>query len=360
MKTLRVAEFVSPLHPDKICDRVSDMLVSFFLKEDKNSRVAIETMGGHGKFYVVGEVTCSKYQKQDELNNVIRENTKKFLTEILSEDSHNRDDNGDVKIPTIADINVIAQSLEISRGVDNGGAGDQGVMVGYACIETHNLMPLEYEFARRLNYSIYRWLHTGDGKTQITINGNNEIIDVVASFQNTDSKVLEEYVRSWASVLPVTKHCLFHINPAGEWSHGGFDADTGLTGRKIVVDAYGPRIPVGGGAFSGKDPSKVDRSAAYMARYISCKVCEKLGAFEAITTLGYAIGVADPVISATLMRKNEDWEVVYPTHSTLGITSDEFLYPKNIISQFNLLDFDYSTIKWGHFGNGNIWDGENS
>src|SRR3990167_6639782 len=244
---IRTAESVTPLHPDKICDRISDAILDEALRQDPNARVAIETMGGHGIVTITGEMTMNGYV-----------DVKAVANRIL------RDHYG-------VQVNIVNQSPDIAKGVDIGGAGDQGIMVGYACRETPELMPLEVMLARDLCWKLYeKW--PVDGKIQITLRGKT-IKTIVASFCGVKQRDLwDVIVFDWLTKIDVEydsddgDYGNVLCNPAGDWIVGGFDADTGLTGRKIVVDSYGPRIPIGGGAFSGKDASKVDRSAAYMAR----------------------------------------------------------------------------------------------
>lgn len=284
MSNYRTAESVSPKHPDKICDQISDAILDAHLMQDPNARVAVDVAGGHGKLFVTGEATSRA---------------------------------ADIDIPSIVhrlagDItvieNVASQSPEIAHGVDNGGAGDQGIMVGYATSETNELLPLEYVLARRLNKYLYdRWPH--DGKTQITTK-DGQIVSIVASFQHANRDDLLARTRQWLNDEPLAVHdeIDFHINPAGDWHIGGFDADAGLTGRKIVIDNYGPRIPIGGGAFSGKDPSKVDRSGAYMARRIAVDYLKSRGAEEVYAYLAYAIGYEQP-LEATVIVDGKREEV---------------------------------------------------
>jgi S-adenosylmethionine synthetase len=283
---LRTAEYVSPKHPDKICDQISDAILDAHLAQDPEARVAVDVAGGHGTVFVVGEVT-SKAQNIDIVKIVHR----------LA---------GDVEVID----RISKQSHEIARGVDIGGAGDQGVMIGYACDETPEHLPLEFVLARSLCMNLYKhWPH--DGKTQVTTK-DGKIVSVVASFQKANGKELREYVLDWLEQEPLvkTKSDLveLHINPAGDWDIGGFDADSGLTGRKLAVDNYGPRVPIGGGAFSGKDPSKVDRSAAYMARRIATDYLKKRNAHEVYVYLAYAIGQAEP-LEATVIIDGEREEV---------------------------------------------------
>ena len=208
-------------------------------------------MGGHGLITLNGEITSHA-----------KINTELIVRRIMGKNYR-------------VAVNIAHQSPEIARGVDVGGAGDQGIMKGYACHDTANFMPKEYELARNLCKQIFK-RYPYDGKTQVTIQ-NGKVIEVVASFQNTKNTVLEKLVRS------VIKSKVYYINPAGEWRVGGFDADAGITGRKLVVDAYGPEIPIGGGSFSGKDCTKVDRSGAYMARKIAVDYLKKYKAKKNFT-----------------------------------------------------------------------------
>src|SRR3989338_8589404 len=263
--SIKTAEFVSPKHPDKICDFIADSVLDAFLKIDKNSRVAVEVMGGHGLITVNGEVTSqAKVQIAPIVKSIVGKNYKIV-------------------------VNVSHQSPEIARGVDRGGAGDQGIMKGYACTETPSLMPSEYEWARHLCRQIYKKFPY-DGKTQVTI-ANGKVTEVVASFQNSKTRDLEKLVRK------IIKAEKYYVNPAGEWHLGGFDADAVITGRKLVVDAYGPEIPIGGGSFSGKDSTKVDRTGAYMARKIAIDYLKKYKAREVFTKLAYAIGKTEVLMA---------------------------------------------------------------
>ena len=263
MSNYRTAESVSPKHPDKLCDQISDAILDAYLAGDPNARVAVETVGGHGKVFVVGEVTATDHIEVEPIVKRIA---------------------GDVEV----EVRLVRQSPEIAHGVDTGGAGDQGIMVGYACDETEELLPLEVVLARKLNQYLYeRWPF--DGKTQVTLK-DGDIVAVVASFQNAPHDELKKAVKDWLKDQKTGESVRIHANPAGDWHVGGFDADTGLTGRKLVVDNYGPHIPIGGGCYSGKDASKVDRSAAYMARKIARDYLKQRKAREVYCYLAYAIG----------------------------------------------------------------------
>jgi S-adenosylmethionine synthetase len=242
----------------------------------------------------------------------------------------------------LIDINIAKQSPEIARGVDTGGAGDQGIMVGYATAETDSYLPLEYELARSLNKQIFDKFPY-DGKTQVTVDGE-KVTTVIASFQNAPAKELQKIVDMWLSNNGVNYPTVSHLNPTGDWNQGGFDSDVGLTGRKIAVDNYGPHIPVGGGSFSGKDPSKVDRSAAYMARRIAVDLLKAKSAKEVFVYLAYSIGVAEPVQAEARIDGKVEPITGYDL-TPLGIS--EFLdlkKPKYL-----------QTAVWGHYGRGFDW-----
>lgn len=288
-QSFKTAEYVSPEHPDKLCDRIADALLDAHIAIDPHARTAIEVMGGHGCVYITGEVTS---RATVDVRAIVERIAGTGL-EIIE--------------------NIVMQSPEIAAGVDTGGAGDQGVMIGYATSETPELLPIELVLARDLNRFLYeRWPH--DGKTQVTLRGG-EIVAIVASFQHaahdelmaavTDWMKTREYVAAGTSGIDASE---LHINPAGDWDMGGFDADAGLTGRKLIVDNYGPRIPIGGGAYSGKDPSKVDRSAAYMARKIAVDYLRRFRADEVFVRLAYAIGRSQPV-EATVMIDGKEQRV---------------------------------------------------
>jgi len=316
---LRTAESVSPKHPDKICDQISDSILDAALEQDPLSRVAIEAVGGHKLLVVIGEITSNAKIDYEKI-------ARQFV-----------DKSYEVK------IQVVEQSPEIAQGVDTGGAGDQGIMVGYACSETDNFLPLEVDLSRALNKLIYSKFPY-DGKTQVTIT-DGQITAVVASFQNASKTELETIIKDWLKDKKTTGTPKIYANPAGDWDIGGFDADTGLTGRKIAVDSYGPRIPVGGGAFSGKDATKVDRSAAYVARKVAVDYLKKRQAKEVFCRLAYAIGVAEPVEAVVIIDDKEEKVEGYD------------LTPKGIIEFLDLRKPQFAkTAEYGHFGNGFRWD----
>ena len=318
---IRTAECVTPKHPDKICDRISDSILDVCLEQDPNSRVAIETAGGHGHIHITGEITTNA--DIGPIKNIVR-----------------RVYGGQIDVTT----KVVKQSNFIAQGVDTGGAGDQGIMVGYACDENDEYIPHEYYHARTLAKLIYGFFPY-DGKTQVTLN-HGAITSIVASFQSTPSEALDQIIVEYMSYN--VDNVRIHTNPAGDWDQGGFDADAGLTGRKLVVDNCGPRVPIGGGAYSGKDPSKVDRSAAYMARHIAVNELKDRGLKECWVYLSYAIGEKEP-LQTTVTDGILQWNIPdkYP------------VYPNEIIEYLQLKNpIYYETAQWGAYGNGFRWDND--
>lgn len=304
-----IAESVTYLHPDKICDQISDLLLDEYLQQDPFSRVAIETAGGHGHVALFGEVTSKGSVDHSAV-------VKKYYTKITGKN---------IGVTSY----ISAQSPEIAQGVDNGGAGDQGMMIGYACSENNQYIPQEMYLARTLLQEF-----TVDAKSQVTLE-NDKITSVVLSAQGKTQTELMQHIHSCGIHIPTKK---IFANYTGSFEMGGFDADSGCTGRKIVVDAYGSRVPVGGGAFSGKDPTKVDRSAAYMARWVALQLLKKSGAKEVLVKIGYAIGRAEPVIQLAVIDGIET-------------SFDYDCRPQSIIEQFDLRRPLYLDVaKNGHFG----------
>lgn len=323
----KTAEFVSPKHPDKICDFIADSILDAYLEGDKESRCAIEVMGGHNLITINGEVTSNS-----------KPNIEKIVKDIVGDN-----------FKVIA--NIVLQSPQIAQGVDIGGAGDQGIMKGYATSETEEYLPLEYKLARDLCQKIFE-VYPYDGKTQVTVK-NGKVTTVVASFQNTKSEELLKFVKNIISADE------YLINPAGEWNQGGFDADTGLSGRKLIIDNYGPEITIGGGSFSGKDYTKVDRSGAYMARKIAVDLLKKYKAKEVYTKLAYAIGKSEPVMSvATIIYSEQTSDESFQAsqkNENIEITGYD-LSPRGIREHLKLDKVNFSkTCTWGHFGRGFEW-----
>lgn len=317
----RTAESVSPKHPDKLCDRISDAILDAYLTADPDARVAAEACGGHGVVFVTGEITS----KADDID------VPAIVHRIAGDD---------IEVYT----KIVKQSPEIAQGVDTGGAGDQGIMIGYACDETPELLPREVVLARRLNQFIYD-KHPYDGKTQVTIAPDGSIDSIVASFQNVSHDELEKLVREFIAKEKLEGKLELHLNPAGDWNQGGFDADTGLTGRKLIVDNYGPRVAIGGGCYSGKDPSKVDRSAAYIARRIAVDYLRKRKAHEVLVRLAYAIGYAEPLEKTVIIDGKPEEIEGYD------------LTPRGIIKYLDLKRPIYEkSAEYGHYGEGFDWD----
>lgn len=310
---IRTAEFVSPGHPDKICDLIADSILDAYRAGDPQSRVAIEVMGGHGLVTINGEVTSRTGI-----------DVEKIVRDIVHDD---------VRIIK----NIVAQSPEIAQGVDTGGAGDQGIMKGYATSGTASRMPLEYELARLVCRKLYK-IYPYDGKTQVTVE-DGRVKTVLASFQNSKNDELLGHLKR---IIDAEEYL---TNPAGEWESGGFDADTGLSGRKLIIDNYGPEVAIGGGSFSGKDHTKVDRSGAYMARKVAVDYLEKYGAKEVVTKLAYAIGKPEPVMAVAVVDGRE-----------MPIEGYD-LTPEGLRKTLRLDTVRFAdTAAWGHFGREFPWD----
>ncbi|MEW6653687.1 MAG: methionine adenosyltransferase [Bacteroidota bacterium] len=359
MSYLFTSESVSEGHPDKVCDAISDGVLDAIFKQDPNARVACETMVTTGLVVVGGEVTTSAYV---DVHEVIR----KTIKEIGYTKAEYKFDAESCGI-----LNAIhSQSPDIAMGVDKGGAGDQGIMFGYACDQTPELMPMPIVYAHKLvkkladirkkNLKLMPYLRP-DAKSQVTIeydNNNNPIrVDaVVISTQHdggVSQKRIAEDVKEHVikNVIPekyLDKKTKYYVNPTGRFEIGGPHGDSGLTGRKIIVDTYGGWAPHGGGAFSGKDPSKVDRSATYAARHIAKNVVAAKLAKECLVQVAYAIGVVQPVS----VYVNTRGTGVIPD-GLLGeyINQEVDLTPRGIIERLKLRRPVYQkTSAYGHFG----------
>ena len=319
---IRTAECVSPMHPDKMCDRISDTLLDLHLQQDPNSRVAIETCGGIGMVFITGEVTSNAVVTREDIVRAVHNITTDDTIEVI--------------------ININSQSPEIANGVDTGGAGDQGIMIGYACRDNEEFLPQEYYLSRELNKFVFD-KYPYDGKTQVTMNGNS--LRVVCSFQNAPTEMLEGLVGGFFSRYPQYHIEALHCNPAGDWNIGGFTADAGLTGRKLAVDNYGPRVPIGGGAFSGKDATKVDRSAAYIGRRIAVDILEERPEVqEVMVQLAYAIGYNQPLQATAIVDGKHEFIKGYD------------LSPNGIIDFLELRNPIFGrTAGFGHMGAGFNW-----
>ncbi len=324
-KGMRTAECVSAGHPDKVCDQISDAILDEYLRQDPGSRVAVEVMGGHGQIYITGEVTSKAHF---DLTSIVQN----IYTVIGYNDT--------LQVFT----NVVHQSPEIAQGVDVGGAGDQGIMVGYACNENEAMIPQGLYLSRKLIHALPVGFGP-DAKSQVTLAEDGSVDTVVISAQHQPGEDFAP-LRELAETL---KPIHIHINPTGDFSIGGFTADTGLTGRKLAVDNYGPQIPIGGGCYSGKDATKVDRSAAYMARRIAVDYLRKLNCNEVLVKLAYSIGVVQPVMAIAIIDGHKEINLL--------IDGEYDLSPDGIISSLGLRDPVYrQTASQGHFGNGFAWD----
>ena len=370
-KFIFTSESVSEGHPDKVCDAISDAILDEYLKVDPNSRVACETLATTGTVFVSGEITSTATINVDEI-------VKKTLDDIGYNNKSYGMDCNDVNIISMLD----SQSPEIAQGVNEGdglhseqGAGDQGLMFGFACNETKELMPLPIHLSHRLveKMSVLRkngdiaWLRP-DSKSQVSIAYENNtpvrIDKVVIATQHDDmldrfknendehdfvkQQIIEHVIIPVLdeSGLPYSKD--FIVNGTGRFVFGGPEADTGLTGRKIIVDTYGGYAPHGGGAFSGKDPSKVDRSAAYMARYIAKNIVAANLADKCEVQFSYSIGVADPT---SFYVKTFGTGAVSDEEITKIAQSVFPLKPAGIIDHLKLKHPRYKvTSAYGHFG----------
>lgn len=328
-------ESVTSGHPDKICDQISDAILDECLKQDPRSRVAMETFGGHGLLVLCGELTTNADVDFEEVGR-----------QVYREIGHQ---NG-LKVVS----NIVKQSPDIAQGVDTGGAGDQGIMYGYATDETPEFLPLGMVLAHKLTKGLedlrqsgeIPWLYP-DGKAQVTIEGD-KIRTILVSCQH-DAQVGQKEIRQTLIkklIEPIVGDISgmeIFVNPTGKFVQGGFEADTGLTGRKIMVDTYGGFIPHGGGAFSGKDPTKVDRSAAYMCRFVAKNLVANKLAKKCLVSVAYAIGRAEPLMVEAVNEKGE---------SLAHIVKEKFDFrPLAIIERLKLRRPIYrQTAAYGHFG----------
>ena len=355
-KFLFTSESVTEGHPDKIADQISDAVLDAVMKDDPMGRVACETMVTTGLVVVAGEITTSTYVDFSGL-----------AREVIRDVGYTRAKFG-FDAETCGVICAInKQSPDIAMGVDTGGAGDQGLMFGFACDETPELMPMPIQLAHSLTHKLAEVRKKGtvdflrpDGKSQVTIeyiDGRPSRVDtVVISTQHSDKvshRDLEEAVMTEviSAVLPesmVDKKTKYHINPTGRFVTGGPMGDAGLTGRKIIVDTYGGYSRHGGGALSGKDPTKVDRSACYMARYVAKNIVAAGLATKVEVQLAYAIGVAEPV---SVMADTFGTGTIPNSQITELIRAFFKLTPKGIIETLDLRRPIFRpTASYGHFG----------
>ncbi len=328
-------ESVTSGHPDKVCDQISDAVLDACLTKDASSRVAVETFGGHHLLVIGGEITSTARPNYEAIG-------KRVYKEVGYTD----------KLKVI--VNVAEQSPDIGQGVDTGGAGDQGIMYGYATNETKEYLPWAlvkvHELTRGLQTlrekKTLSWLMP-DGKSQISMLGGR-VSAVLVSTQHKTTVSQEEIKAKLIKHLigPVIGDLSgveILVNPTGKFVLGGFDADTGLTGRKIMVDTYGGLAPNGGGAFSGKDTTKVDRSAAYMCRFVAKNLVANGHAKECIVSVSYAIGRAEPLMIEAINEKGKSMASFVKKHFDFK--------PKAIIERLDLRKPIFrETAAYGHFG----------
>jgi len=353
---LFTSESVTEGHPDKIADQISDSILDAILAQDPVGRVACETLVTTGLAVVAGEITTSAYVDFQEV-----------VRSTINEIGYNRGKYGFDGETCAVLSSIHSQSPDIAMGVDTGGAGDQGMMFGFACTETDELMPLPIMLAHALVRGLSEIRRAGgvdylrpDGKSQVTVeyDGHRPVrIDaIVVSSQHSPlvtqetmkEDIVEKIIAPRMPAHLMDQHTKIYVNPTGRFVVGGPHGDAGVTGRKIIVDTYGGAAPHGGGAFSGKDPTKVDRSAAYMARYIAKNVVAAGIADRALVQLAYAIGVADPV---SVMVHTEDTGRI-PEEKITQIVREHFnLTPRGIMEELSLRRPIYrKTAAFGHFG----------
>lgn len=353
------SESVSEGHPDKVADAISDGILDAILAQDTEARVACETFVTTGLVLVGGEITTSAYV---DIQQIVRSTVKN----IGYTEAEYKFDSESCSV-----LNAIhSQSPDIAMGVDTGGAGDQGIMFGYACNQTPELMPMPIVYSHKLvkkladvrkrNKKLMSYLRP-DSKSQVTVeyDENNKplrVDTVVVSTQHDGnisqkkikSDVIENIIKKVIPAKLLDKNTKYHVNPTGNFEIGGPHGDSGLTGRKIIVDTYGGWAPHGGGAFSGKDPSKVDRSATYAARHIAKNVVAAKLAKECLVQLAYAIGVAEPV---SIYIDTKGTGIISDNEISKMIKKEVDLTPKAIINRLGLKAPIYQkTSSYGHFG----------
>lgn len=342
--TTYTVESVTSGHPDKVCDQVSDAILDECLRQDPKSRVAIESFGSHGMFVIGGELTTNA-----------KINASKIAEDLYSQIGYK----DKLKISE----NIVMQSADIAMGVDTGGAGDQGIMYGYATNETPEFLPTALVLVHKLTKGLedlrrnkkVKWL-LPDGKAQVTVQ-DGKITTVLVSTQHAENvahdEVFDTLKKQLIEPLIPQNHTSILINPTGKFVNGGFFADTGLTGRKLMVDTYGGLIPHGGGCFSGKDPSKVDRSGAYMCRFVAKRIVAKGIAKECLVSVAYAIGEENPLMVSAYDEKGKDLSDY--------VNKRYDFRPLAIIERLSLQKPIYlKTASYGHFGKNDLpWENIN-
>ena len=360
-KILFTSESVTEGHPDKVCDQIGDAILDDILAQDPNARVACEVCATTGLVLVMGEITTTGYC-----------DVQKIVRKTVEEIGYNRGKFGFDAENLAVLVSLNEQSPDIALGVDADGAGDQGMMFGYACRETEEYMPLPITLAHKLARRLAAIRKDGshkelrpDGKTQVSVeydeNGKPLRIDTIVVSTQHDEEVSQEYLREMiikdviTPIIPkelMDENTKIFVNPTGRFVVGGPKGDSGLTGRKIIVDTYGGYAPHGGGSFSGKDPTKVDRSASYMARYVAKNMVAAGFADRMQIQLSYAIGVAKPIsicIDTFNTSKYTEKELIDIVNANFDLT------PKGIISTLDLRRPIYrQTATYGHFGRNDL------
>lgn len=355
------SESVTEGHPDKVCDQIGDAILDDILAQDPNARVACEVCATTGLVLVMGEITTTGYC-----------DVQKIVRKTVEEIGYNRGKFGFDAENLAVLVSLNEQSPDIALGVDADGAGDQGMMFGYACRETEEYMPLPINLAHKLARRLAAIRKDGshkelrpDGKTQVSVeydeNGKPLRIDTIVVSTQHDEEVSQEYLREMiikdviTPIIPkelMDENTKIFVNPTGRFVVGGPKGDSGLTGRKIIVDTYGGYAPHGGGSFSGKDPTKVDRSASYMARYVAKNMVAAGFADRMQIQLSYAIGVAKPIsicIDTFNTSKYTEKELIDIVNANFDLT------PKGIISTLDLRRPIYrQTATYGHFGRNDL------
>lgn len=355
------SESVTEGHPDKVCDQIGDAILDDILAQDPNARVACEVCATTGLVLVMGEITTTGYC---DVQKIVRKTVEKI--------GYNRGKFGFDAENLAVLVSLNEQSPDIALGVDADGAGDQGMMFGYACRETEEYMPLPITLAHKLARRLAAIRKDGshkelrpDGKTQVSVeydeNGKPLRIDTIVVSTQHDEEVSQEYLREMiikdviTPIIPkelMDENTKIFVNPTGRFVVGGPKGDSGLTGRKIIVDTYGGYAPHGGGSFSGKDPTKVDRSASYMARYVAKNMVAAGFADRMQIQLSYAIGVAKPIsicIDTFNTSKYTEKELIDIVNANFDLT------PKGIISTLDLRRPIYrQTATYGHFGRNDL------
>ena len=327
---MRTAEFVSPKHADKMCDIISDTILDNLITQDSDTKCLIETMGYGDSVFISGNVISNGIITNEEINDIVN---------------------------NISGINNTTINLTFQENINQKIAYNQGISIGYATTETFSMMPFEYEIARQLSKFIYQY-YPSDGMVQITINGSH--IKIVCSFQNSTSahlsELIDDFLKNKVNEISSLKFQMVDkiLNPKGETALGGFKTNVGTSGKKSVMDSYGPRIPFGGKSFSGKDIYNTDRIGAYMARKVAVDIVKECNLRYAIAEISYGSDNTQPIQAAI---KGNEHGINTETGLFLRQISGYDLSPTGIINLLNLENQNYSEIsKWGHFGNEYIWD----